>query len=121
MPTDPVLLNLMLLQMVISAFWFTSSVVPMAINQHQRMARAMLAATCLALALAWLLMHVSSLGQRGAVIALIAGDLFTAFYVLRESLRLLGDDLGDFTRSLLDLSLLQRLWRRPKVPLANEE
>jgi hypothetical protein len=40
---------------------------------------------------------------------------------LRESLRLLGDNLGDFTRSLLDLSLLQRLWRRPKLPLANEE
>ena len=41
-PTDPVLLNIMLLQMLVSAFWFTSSVVPMAINQHQRMARAML-------------------------------------------------------------------------------
>ena len=103
-PTDPVLLNIMLLQMVISAFWFTSSVVPMATNQHERMARAMLAATCLALALAWLLMHVNSLGLRGAVIALVAGDLFTAFYVLRESLRLLGDDPGDFARSLLDLS-----------------
>jgi hypothetical protein len=64
---------------------------------------------------------VNSLGLRGAVLALIAGDLFTAWYVLQESLRLLGDDLGDFTRSLFDLSLLQRLWKRPKVPLANEE
>jgi hypothetical protein len=36
-------------------------------------------------------------------------------------LRLLGDDPGDFARSLFDLSLLQRLWRRPKVPLASEE
>ena len=34
--TDPVLLNLMLLQMVVSAFWFTSSVVPLSTNQHQR-------------------------------------------------------------------------------------
>ncbi len=68
-PTDPVLLNIMLLQMVVSAFWFTSSVVPMAINQHQRMARAMLTATCLALVLAWVLMHVPSLGLRGAAIA----------------------------------------------------
>ncbi len=93
-PTDPVLLNIMLLQMVVSAFWFTSSVVPMATNQHQRMARAMLAATCLALVLAWLLMHVPSLGLRGAAIALVAGDLFTAFYVLRESLRLLDDTPG---------------------------
>jgi O-antigen/teichoic acid export membrane protein len=120
-PTDPVLLDIMLLQMVVSAFWFTSSVVPMATNQHQRMARAMLAATCLALVLAWLLMHVGALGLRGAAIALVAGDLFTAFYVLRESLRLLDENLGDFARSMLDLSLLQGLWRRPKVPVANEK
>ena len=120
-PTDPVLLNLMLLQMVVSAFWFTSSVVPLATNQHQRMARAVLASTCLALVLAWLLMHVSSLGLRGAVLALLAGDIFTAVYVLRESLSLLGDDFGDFARSMLDLSLLNRLWRRPKLPLGNEE
>ncbi len=95
-PTDPVLLNIMLLQMVVSAFWFTSSVVPMATNQHQRMARAMLAATCVALVLAWLLMHVPSLGLRGAAIALVAGDFFTAFYVVRESLGLFGDNSGRF-------------------------
>jgi O-antigen/teichoic acid export membrane protein len=120
-PIDPLLLNIMLLQMVVSAFWFTSSVVPMAINQHQRMARAMLTATCLALVLAWFLMHVPALGLRGAAIALVAGDLFTAYYVLHESLRLLGDNLGDFTRSLLNLSLLPRLWKRPKLALGNEE
>jgi Na+-driven multidrug efflux pump len=66
-------------------------------------------------------MHVSALGLRGAAIALVAGDAFTAFYVLRESLRLLDDNLGDFARSMLDLSLLPRLWRRPKVPLGNEK
>ena len=120
-PIDPVLLNIMLLQMVVSAFWFTSSVVPLATNQHQRMAKAMLIATVLALVLAWVLMHVNSLGLRGAAIALLAGDLFTAVYVVRESLHLLGDNLGDFIRSLLDLSLLPRLWRRPKLPLGNEE
>jgi Na+-driven multidrug efflux pump len=81
----------------------------------------MLVATCLALVLAWLLMRVTALGLRGAAIALVAGDVFTAFYVLRESLRLLDDNLGDFARSMVDLSLLPRLWRRPKLPLANEE
>jgi Na+-driven multidrug efflux pump len=93
----------------------------MATNQHQRMARAMLAATCGALILAWLLMHVPSLGLRGAAIALVAGDVFTAFYVLRESLGLLGDTLGGFARSMLDLSPLQRFWRRPRLPLTSEE
>jgi Na+-driven multidrug efflux pump len=85
------------------------------------MARAMLSATCLALLLAWVLMHIPSLGLRGAAIALVAGDLFTAVYVLRESLRLLGDNLANFMRSMLDLSLVPRLWRRSKVPLGNEE
>jgi O-antigen/teichoic acid export membrane protein len=120
-PTDPVLLYLMLLQMLVSAFWSTSSVVPMATNQHQRMARAMLTATCLALALAWLLMHAPTLGLRGAAIALVAEDLFAAFYVLHESLRLLGDNLGDFARSMMDVSLLLRLWRRPNQPPNPEE
>jgi O-antigen/teichoic acid export membrane protein len=114
-PTDPVLLNIMLLQMVVYAFWFTSSVVPMAINQHQRMARAMLTFTCASLLLAWFLMHVPGLGLRGAAIALVVGDAFTAVYVLRESLRLLGDNLGDFVRSMTDLSLVQRVWKRPLV------
>jgi O-antigen/teichoic acid export membrane protein len=120
-PTDPVLLNIMLLQMVISAFWFTSSVVPMATNQHQRMARVMLIATSGALVLAWLLMHMNKLGLRGAAIGLAAGDLLTASYVLRESLRLLGDNFGDFMRSMLDLSVLPQLWRRSKVAVGNGE
>jgi O-antigen/teichoic acid export membrane protein len=112
-PTDPVLLYIMLLQMLVSAFWFTSAVVPLATNQHQNTARAVLIATCVALVFAWFLMHIPALGLRGAAMGLVAGDFFTAFYVLRESLRLLNDNLTDFARSMLDLSLLRRLWRRP--------
>jgi O-antigen/teichoic acid export membrane protein len=111
-PTDRILLYIMLGQMLISAFWFTSSVVPMAINKHQRMAAVMLAATSLALVLAWVLMHVASLELRGAAIALAVGDLITAFYVLHESLRLLNDNLKDFVASLLDLSDLRGLGKR---------
>ncbi len=68
--------------------------------------------------LAWFLMHVPSLGLRGAAVALVVGDFVTAMYVLRESLRLLQDDLGGFFRSMADLSLLRRVWKRP---LAAEE
>jgi O-antigen/teichoic acid export membrane protein len=120
-PTDPVLLYIMLLQMLLSSFWFTSSVVPLAINKHQRMARAMLAATALALLLAWVLMRVPSLGLRGAAIGLTVGDLLTALYVIRESLRLLDDNLSGFLGSMLDLSLFWRLVRRPVLPMATEE
>ena len=116
-PTDPVLLNIMLLQMVVSSLWFTSAVVPMATNRHQRMAGVMLAASCLALGLAWVLMQVSPLGLRGAALALLLGDAVTAFYVLRESLALLNDPLGGFIRSLADVSLLKSLWKRPQTTL----
>ena len=108
-PTDPVLLYIFLAQMLVSAFWFTSLVVPMAINKHQAVARIMLAATLLALALAWELMRVPALGLRGAALALTIGDLITALYVLRESLRLLDDNLSAFMSSMLDLSVLRHL------------
>ncbi len=120
-PTDPVLLYIFLGQMLVSAFWFTSLVVPMAINKHQGVARVMLAATLLALALSWALMHVPELRLRGAAIALTVGDLITALYVLRESLRLLEDNLSSFMTSMLDFSVLRHLTRRPAVPMANEE
>ena len=120
-PTDSVLLYIMLLQTLLSSFWFTSSVVPMAINKHQRMARAMLVATSLALLLAWALMRVPALGLRGAAIALTIGDLVTALYVVRESLRLLDDTLSGFLNSMLDLSSLWRLAKRPALPVASED
>lgn len=120
-PTDPVLLYIFLGQMLVSAFWYTSSVVPMAINKHQRMAVAMLTATTVALLAAWALMHLPALGLRGAAIGLTLGDLLTALYVLRESLRLLDDNLAGFGGSMLDLSILRRLVNKPELAAANEE
>jgi O-antigen/teichoic acid export membrane protein len=120
-PTDPVLLYIMLGQMLVSAFWFTSSVVPMAINKHQRIAWFMLGATLLALGLAWFLMHIPSLGLRGAALGLTVGDLLTVPFVLRESLRLVNDNLSGFAGSMLDLSLLRHLSRAVPVPVAKEE
>ena len=116
-PTDPVLLYIFLAQMLVSAFWYTSSVVPMAINRHQRMAVAMLAATTVALLAAWGLMHLQGLGLRGAAIGLTLGDFLTALYVLRESLRLLDDNLSGFAGSMLDLAMLRHLTRKLSLPL----
>jgi hypothetical protein len=49
------------------------------------------------------------------------GDLVTALYVVRESLRLLDDSLSGFLNSMLDLSPLWRLARRPALPVASED
>ena len=66
--TDPVLLNILLVQMLLGAFWYTSAIVPVAINKHEGIAKLILGASCLALALASLLPvpALSSLGSRAS-------------------------------------------------------
>lgn len=98
--TDPVLLNLLLVQMLIGALWYTSSVVPAATNRHQRIAQVILAASGASLALSFVLMRLPFLGLRGAAWALIAGDSVIAAFVLKVSLRLTEDTFPAFVRSM---------------------
>lgn len=100
-PTDPLLLKILLLQMLLGAFWYTSSIVPVAINRHEELARKILLATAGTLVLSWALMSMPLLGLRGAAIALVVGDLVTVLFVLRTSLRLAEDTLKGFLQSLL--------------------
>ena len=112
-PTDPVLLNIMLIQLVISSFWFTSSVIPISINKNQTMAKVLVLSSILSLLIAAALMKVPTLQLRGAAFALVIGDAINAAYILRISLRLLDDNLADFARSLLTIPRLRT--PRPKV------
>ncbi|QNI33355.1 lipopolysaccharide biosynthesis protein [Alloacidobacterium dinghuense] len=106
-PTDPVLLNIMLAQLVVSSLWFTSSVIPISINKHQTMARVLVVSSVVSLLLAAGLMKVPALELRGAALGLVIGDAINAFYILRISLRLLDDHLGDFVRSMFTLPRLR--------------
>jgi len=93
------LFHLLLIEVLANAFWFTSSVVPIACNRHARQAVVYLFATALSLPLAYVLM--SWIGLLGAGIALLIVDLCMIGYVLSHSLELLNDNLGEFTRALL--------------------
>jgi len=104
--TDPVLLNLLLFQMLIGSLWVTSAVVPAATNNHQGIAKVILAASITSLVLAYPLMKIGPLGLRGAAVALVLGDVFIASYVLRTSLRLVEDTVPNFCRSLLEVPIL---------------
>lgn len=107
--TDPVLLNILLLQMLLGALWYTSSIVPIAINKHESVARTILASTCLAIVLSYVLMKVPSLGLRGAAIGLVIGDMVTVLVVLRTSLRLIDDTFEQFVQSMFEVpNLLPR-------------
>ena len=108
--TDPVLLNILLLQMLLGAFWYTSSVIPAATNNHEGIAKLILGASCFSLVLSYALMKVDALGLRGVAIALVLGDSVIAAFVLRTSLRLAHDTLPEFLRSMLQPPALR--WRR---------
>lgn len=110
--TDPILLDIMLLQLLISALWYTSSVIHMSINKHQGLAKITLFTSCLSLAIAWLLMRIPSVGLRGAAAAMVVSDALTTVYVLKTSLRLLEESPSDFLRSMLKVPRIGNFLRR---------
>ena len=110
---DPVLLDLLLLQMFVASLWFTSSVVAVSTNNHQSVARLILATTVLSLVLSWLLMQVPALQVRGVAIALVLGDAIMAAVVMRQSLIIANDTFGGFLASMFTLP---NLWPKRKVP-----
>jgi O-antigen/teichoic acid export membrane protein len=101
--TDPTLLNIMMMQLLVSSLWFTSSVVPLAINKHQRLAKLLVCTAMLSLVLGWLSMTRTTLGLRGVAAGLVIADIITALYVVRASLKLLNDTVDAFWKSMLTL------------------
>jgi O-antigen/teichoic acid export membrane protein len=93
------LFHLLLLEVLANAFWFTSSVVSMACNRHERQAMVYLLATALSLPLAYIL--IPWLGLKGAAISLLMVDLCMIGYVLGHSLALLHDNLAEFAFALV--------------------
>jgi O-antigen/teichoic acid export membrane protein len=93
------LFYVLLIVVVANSLWYTSSMVPMAINRHQRTALWYLAGTVMALALAtWTLPRW---GLAGAGSALLAIDLVMIFHVVPNSLALLQDRFLDFALVVL--------------------
>src|SRR5712664_841306 len=109
----------LLLGIVANSFWYTSSVVTIASNTHQRVAALYLAGTAGSLILARYLMP--HFGISGAAMSLLVTDVLLGWYVVRMSLAKLEDHVTDFSAALLRLprgiSLSRSLgWgRRPLV------
>jgi O-antigen/teichoic acid export membrane protein len=91
----------LLLGIVANSFWYTSSVVTIASNTHQRVAALYLAGTAGSLILARYLMP--HFGISGAAMSLLAIDILLGWYVVRMSLTKLGDRVGEFGSALLRL------------------
>jgi O-antigen/teichoic acid export membrane protein len=93
---------------IASSLWNTSSAVSIAANLHGRLAIQYLAGTLGALALAYVLLP--RFHMLGAALALLAADLWMAWFVVRESNELLMDDTRDFVRAIVTLNKLKLLF-----------
>ena len=96
---DHQLFYLLLIEVLANSFWYTSSVVSIACNRHERQAVVYVLATALSLPTAWTLMLRFNL--TGAGFSLLLVDLCMIVYVLHHSLALLHDNLSEFTCALL--------------------
>ena len=96
---DHRLFYILLVEALANALWFTSSIVPIAWNRHQRQAQVYVSATLASLPISYLLMKW--IGLPGVGISLLLVDLCMIAYVLTGSLTMLQDKPGEFALALL--------------------
>jgi O-antigen/teichoic acid export membrane protein len=99
--------DMLLLVVVASSFWNTSSAVSLAANRHEMLAMQYLAGTSGALLLGYVM--VGRFGLSGAALALLLCDIWMSCFVIRASNRLLDDHTTEFFRSMVSLRNLQAL------------
>ncbi len=99
--------DILLLVVVASSLWNTSSAVSVAANRHGHLAVQYILGTSGSLVLGLLL--VRHLGLAGAAAALLACDLFMACFVVRASNKLLGDHTPEFVYSMMQMRRLAQL------------
>ncbi len=99
---DRPLLSCFLVAVPLNALWYTSSMVQLACNRHEGIAKRYLASTLIALAAAILLTR--SMGIFGAALATAVSDLLMIPYVLRRSIRITEDAFkGIMERAFKDM------------------
>jgi O-antigen/teichoic acid export membrane protein len=103
---DATCFHVLLLVVVTNSLWDTSSVIPMSINTHCRIAVTYSAAALLSLGLAWI--FVPFLGTVGAAVALFATDGWMTWLVLRTALHHVQDNFRSFAVGLFAVPRFRR-------------
>ncbi len=106
---DVTCFHILLVVVVANSLWDTSSVIPMSINGHFRIAVTYSIAAAFSLGVAWLL--IPALGITGAAIALLATDGWMTMLALRTSLHYSEDTLKGFVAALFTIPSLRRTLR----------
>lgn len=96
---DQQLFFLLLVEVLANVLWYTSSVVPISCNRHERQSLIYVLSTAASLSIAFFLMQWT--GLIGAAISLLLVDLFMNVYVLTNSLSILHDNIFAFSRAML--------------------
>jgi O-antigen/teichoic acid export membrane protein len=97
-PSRP-LLAILLAVVVIYSLWSTSSTLPTALNQHQKLAAWYMAATGVTVVLTYFLAR--RYGIYGAAASLILSEVIMNLYVLPASLKIAHDTFPEFLAALL--------------------
>jgi O-antigen/teichoic acid export membrane protein len=98
--------HVLLLVVVTNSLWDISSVIPMSINAHCRIAVAYSVAALLSFGLAWIL--VMPFGTAGVAFALFVADAWMTLLVLRTSLRHVQDDFRSLVGSFFAIPNFRR-------------
>lgn len=106
---EPIFFYLMLSVLIANSLWYASSIVPLAINKHEKVALYYFILTGVSLLFAiWL---IPALGLNGAAITLLSADIFMSFYVIKRSLILLDDKWFDFLWVVRTPPSIRYLWQ----------
>jgi O-antigen/teichoic acid export membrane protein len=100
-PFNAACFYLLLMVIVTNSLWDTSSVIPMSVNGHCRIAVLYIGAGILSLTLARIL--IPHLGIVGAAAALLASDALMTGYVVRTALRHVDDNAQAFVSALCSI------------------
>jgi O-antigen/teichoic acid export membrane protein len=104
---DVTCFHILLLVVVTNSLWDTSSVVPMSINSHCRIAMTYAGAALFSLGLAWML--VPRFGTAGAAASLLTTDACMTGLVLRTTLRHVQDSLKKFVAALFEIPFFRQV------------
>ena len=99
--------HILLIVVVVNSLWSASSVIPMSVNSHCRLATIYAGVALASLGLACVLTPL--LGTVGSAFALLLGDTWMAVIALRTAFQQVGDDSKSFAAALFALPRLRQV------------
>ena len=118
-PFEAGLFHGLLLVVLINSFWYTSAVVLIGSNTHERMALLFLGTTAGSFLLAWVLLP--RIGLVAVPCALLVSDLIMTPYVMKQSLDSTEDSARPFLAALTSPPKISWFLRRASLPVVSTE